>query len=82
MRVFSQDVIVYHREGCHLCEDVLAALSRFQEELGYRIKPIDIDQNPELQQKYHADVPVVTVNDEVIFYHFFDENALRLALSH
>ncbi len=81
MQIFSQDVIVYHREGCHLCEDVVASLSQLQEDLGYRIKQIDIDEDPKLQKKYDADVPVVMVNDDVIFYHFFDEEALRSALS-
>ena len=81
MHIFSQDVIVYHREGCHLCEDVVASLSQLQEELGYRIKQIDIDEDPELQKKYDVDVPVVMVNNDVIFYHFFDEEALRSALS-
>lgn len=81
MRILSQDVIVYHREGCHLCEDVVASLSQLQEELGYKIKQIDIDEDPKLQKKYNVDVPVVMVNDDVIFYHFFDEEALRSALS-
>jgi glutaredoxin len=72
---------VYHREGCHLCEDVVASLSQLQEELRYKIKQIDIDEDPELQKKYNVDVPVVMVNDNVIFYHFFDEEALRAALS-
>jgi len=81
MHILSQDVIVYHREGCHLCEDVVASLSQLQEELGYKIKQIDIDEDPKLQKKYNVDVPVVMVNDDVIFYHFFDEEALRSALS-
>jgi len=81
MHILSQDVIVYHREGCHLCEDVVASLSQLQEELGYKIKQIDIDEDPKLQKKYNVDVPVVMVNDVVIFYHFFDEEALRAAFS-
>jgi len=81
MRILSQDVIVYHREGCHLCEEVLASLSQFEKELGYKIKPIDIDEDSKLRAKYNVDIPVVMVNDEVIFYHFFDEKALRAAFS-
>ncbi len=81
MRILTPDVIVYHRESCHLCDDVVASLSQLQKELGYKIKPIDIDKDPELNKKYNADVPVVMVNDEVIFYHFFDEKALRAVFS-
>lgn len=68
---------MYHREGCHLCDDVVASLSQLQKELGYKIKRVDIDEDATLRDKYNADIPVVIVNDEVIFYHFFDEKALR-----
>ncbi|MEE9445496.1 MAG: glutaredoxin family protein [Cocleimonas sp.] len=71
---------MYYREGCHLCEQVSASLFRLQQELGYKIKQIDIDEDPELQEKYNVDVPVVMVQNEVIFYHFFDEVALRDAM--
>ena len=80
MHILTHEVIVYYREGCHLCEQVVASLFQLQQELGYKIKQIDIDDDPELREKYNVDVPVVTVNHEVIFYHFFDEVALRKAL--
>ena len=74
-------ILVYHRQGCHLCEQVVASLFQYQPELGYDIEQIDIDDDPVLSEKYNADVPVVLFNDEVIFYHFFDEIALREALN-
>lgn len=75
-----KSVIVYYREGCHLCEQVVASLFRLQKELEYKIEQIDIDTDPELRDKYNIDVPVVTYKGDVIFYHFFDETALRQAL--
>ena len=85
MCVFPQELIVYHRESCHLCEQVVASLFQLQKELGYKIKQIDIDNDPHVsaftRAKYNADVPVVTYQDEVIFYHFFDEIAVRQALA-
>ena len=80
MHILTNEVIVYYREGCHLCEQVVASLSQLQQELGYEIKQIDVDDDPELYKKYNVDVPVVSYQDEVIFYHFFDETALREAL--
>ena len=77
----AKSVIVYYREGCHLCEQVVASLFQLQEELGYKIKQIDIDNDPLLRDKYNVDVPVVMFNNEVIFYHFFDETELRKALA-
>jgi len=79
----SSDVlIVYYRDGCHLCEQMVASLFQLQKELKYEIKQIDIDTDPVLRKKYHVDVPVVTYQGEVIFYHFFDEDQLRKSLAH
>ena len=84
MSVFSKQLIVYYRESCHLCEHVVASLFRLQTELKYEIIQIDIDDksqvSEEIRAKYNADVPVVMYGDEVVFYHFFDEIAVREAL--
>jgi len=80
--MFPLQLIVYYREGCHLCEQVVASLFELQAELKYEIIQIDIDNDPALQKKYDIDVPVVMFNDEVIFYHFFDETELRKAIAH
>jgi len=72
---------VYYRDGCHLCEQVVASLFQLQKELKFEIKQIDIDTDSKLQERYNVDVPVVTYCGEVIFYHFFDEIQLRKALA-
>jgi len=85
MSVFSKQLIVYYRDSCHLCEHVVASLFQLQEELNFDIKQIDIDDerqvSSEVRNRYHVDVPVVMYQDEVIFYHFFDEIAVREALA-
>ena len=82
MCILSHELIVYHREGCHLCEQMVASLFQFQKELGYTIKQIDIDTDSKLREKYDVDVPVVSYQGDVILYHFFDETELRKALAH
>ena len=85
MSVFSKQLIVYYRESCHLCEHVVASLFQLQAELEYEIKQIDIDDesqvSAEVRARYNADIPVVMYGDEVVFYHFFDEIAVREALT-
>ena len=85
MSVFSKQLIVYYRDSCHLCEHVVASLFQLQAELNFEIKQIDIDDvskvTAEVRARYNADVPVVMYEDEVIFYHFFDEVAVREALA-
>lgn len=85
MSVLSKELIVYYRDGCHLCELIIEPLLKLQQELGFEIKYIDIDCDPHLSEEtrkqYNADIPVVTYQDEVIFFHFFDEIAVRQALA-
>jgi len=75
-------VTMYYREGCHLCDDMAATLQAWQSVLGYHLEYQDIDENIELQQRYHVDIPVVSYNNQVLFYHFFDEQSLRQAFEH
>lgn len=85
MSILSQELIVYYRDGCHLCELVVESLTLLQQELGFEIKQVDIDFDPQVNERirkqYNADIPVVTYQNEVIFYHFFDEIAVRQALA-
>ena len=73
-------LIVYSRDGCHLCEDMLSALYQLQDELDLTIEPIDIDDNSLLKEKYNDDVPVVSFNNKLLFCHFIDEKRLRRAI--
>ncbi len=85
MSILSKELIVYYRDGCHLCDLVVESLFQLQQELDYEIKQIDIDNDPQISEgtrkQFNADIPVVTYKDEVVFFHFFDEIAVRQALS-
>lgn len=72
---------MYYRIGCHLCEQMAAALYALQEELNFSVESVDIDKDETLKKRYDVDVPVVSYQNEVIFYHFFDETSLRDALN-
>jgi len=73
--------MVYYREGCHLCDEMAVHLYKFQSEFNYQLEWVDIDKDPELKQRYNVDIPVVRYQGEVIFYHFFDEEQLRLTFA-
>jgi len=36
-------VVVYHAEGCHLCERTLAQVRAFQDELDFELEEVAID---------------------------------------
>lgn len=59
----SADVVVYTRDGCHLCDDAIALLRRH----GVEPRTVDIDADPRLQKLYDHCVPVVTIDEKVRF---------------
>jgi glutaredoxin len=65
-------VVLYTRRGCHLCDDAKALLLRH----GLTPQEIDIDQEPELLQKYDECVPVVVIDGKVRFRGRVDERLL------
>ncbi|MBI1247684.1 glutaredoxin family protein [bacterium] len=59
----QSSVVIYTRQGCHLCEDA----ERLVRSLVSDCKLIDIDRDSELRQKFNTCVPVVEINGKVRF---------------
>jgi glutaredoxin len=69
----AHDVILYTRDGCHLCDDALATLKQH----GLEPVCIDIDNDPALRDKFDSCVPVVEINGRVRFRGAVNEMLLR-----
>lgn len=66
-----QELTVYSRQGCGLCEQMLEALDDFKVELGYTYIVYDIDGDQSLFDQYNTLVPLVLLgNQELMRYHF------------
>ncbi len=68
------NVVVYFKEGCDLCDAVIAELIELQSSLesdqSFTIERRDIEDCTEWYEAYRYLVPVVHVNDrEVCHYH-------------
>lgn len=74
-------VILYTREGCHLCEQALASLERLRLRLPFELSVRDIDAEPELQRAYFERIPVVALDGEEICEYVLDEEELIDRLS-
>ena len=74
------ELIIYSREGCHLCEDMLEALAQFEVELGYSIRVYDIDDDASLLERFNALVPVVYFNGQELMRYYFELATLKIAL--
>lgn len=59
-------VVVFGREGCHLCDDVEAEIRSVIE---YRdaLTVVDIEKDPTLYARYWMRIPVVTVGGREVF---------------
>jgi glutaredoxin len=60
-------VIMYTRNGCHLCDEAWRLLEAEQARHGFSLEAVDIDSDPKLRAEYDTCVPVVTVNGKLRF---------------
>ena len=72
---------LYSREGCHLCEDMLEELTRFEVELRYSFRVYDIDDDASLLEQFNALVPVVYYDGRELMRYYFELATLKTALS-
>lgn len=75
--VKAKELILYFRQGCHLCDDMRRELYPFVQQHGISLKEIDIDQDEILRVKFNVKVPVLCIEDEEICHHFFDHEIVK-----
>ena len=74
-----RQVVLYTRAGCHLCDQVKATLARLESRGGFTWREVDVDSDPELQQKFTDQVPVVFIDGKKAFkYRMSERDLLRL----
>lgn len=67
---------LYTRHGCCLCDQA----RRLLEEHGVEVRPVDIDADPELRDRYDRCVPVVEIDGKERFRGRIDPRLLRRLL--
>ena len=65
--------MLYHAQGCHLCEKARAVLL----ETGQSFDEVDIAGDPQLEAAYREWLPVVEIDGERAFVYFVDPAAFR-----
>jgi glutaredoxin len=73
-------VLLYHAQGCHLCESARRVLDKVRLEVPFEFEQIDISGDPELERRYRERIPVVTVDGEEAFTYFVHPDGLRRRL--
>lgn len=74
------DLTLYTRGGCHLCEEMKAALAPIAREFGARIAEVDVDLCDEPRALYGNDVPVLFLSGRKVAKHRLDERQIRRQL--
>ena len=71
-------LIVYGREDCHLCQNMILALQNLQAQVSFDFQVVDIDSDPELIALYGEKIPVLMspLTNQEICHYFLDVAAL------
>jgi glutaredoxin len=79
--VSGQRVLVYTRDGCHLCDEAEAEVARICAELSVGFATADVDADPELRAEYGDRVPVIMVDGREHGFFRVEQERLRAALT-
>jgi glutaredoxin len=71
------DVVLYHADGCHLCERARSTLAELGEELDFDLREVDISGDPDLEARYRELIPVVEIDGLQAFTYYVHRDAFR-----
>jgi thiol-disulfide isomerase/thioredoxin len=73
---------LYSRPGCHLCEEMATAIRRVAQagNVAAEIEEVDISADPNLEERYGLEIPVLEIDGRRIAKYRISDDALRRAL--
>jgi hypothetical protein len=82
LSALPRGLVVVSRDGCHLCDDMLAELARL--EASGAIPPVaivDVDADTELTRQFGLKVPVLLLDGSVVCHYTLNSNELLRLLA-
>jgi hypothetical protein len=73
-------IVLYGRDGCHLCDDAREVLLRVRAHHPFRFEERDIEHDASTMRAYLERIPVVTIDGVEAFELFVDEAELARRL--
>jgi hypothetical protein len=75
------EVVLYHADGCHLCERARGIVAELQRELGFDLREVDITGDAALEAEYREWLPVVEIDGRRRFTYHVQPDAFRRAVA-
>lgn len=77
--VAKNQVVVYSKPGCCLCDEVKEQLRRLQKQRPFKWSEVNILEDPSAAESFKEQIPVVFVNGQMAFrYHLDEKKFLKL----
>lgn len=73
-------VVLYTRDGCHLCDEARAVVLAEREHTTFELVEVDIGSSDALVAEYGLRIPVVVVDGEEAFEYTVDPGELKAVL--
>lgn len=73
----SAELVLYLRDGCGLCDEMLEGVRQLQAELGFALDVVEISDSPNLEARFGTKVPVLTSSKDELCSYFLDANRVR-----
>ncbi len=73
-------VVIYSRPGCHLCDEAKASMFSAGCDDDFTLEEVNIDEDPELKERYRFDIPVITIDGIKAFKHRVDSKEFKRKL--
>ena len=70
------ELVVYTRDGCHLCDALIDELGQYCLNNPYTFKLIEISGDERLENFYGTKVPVVTFKEDILCFYFLDTDLI------
>ncbi len=72
---------LYSRHGCHLCEEMQAALALLPAAAGHPVEIRDVDADPVTRARYGHKIPVLLLDGALVCYGRLDPDEVHKALA-
>lgn len=77
----KNQVVIYTKPGCCLCDRVREQLKKLQPASGFEWSEINIEEDHDASVRYREEIPVVVVNGVKAFKYRLDESAFMKMLA-